>query len=159
MARQEYAAKISSPCGVLGLVCNDSQLQQICFVASSSSLLKPSGSFARDVVDQLQAYFDDPDFCFSLPLADSGSAYQQRVREGLLHVPVGKTLSYGQFARQMNSGARAVANACRQNPFPIVVPCHRIVAKHGVGGYAGAVSGTPVDRKRWLLRHERNITS
>ena len=158
MTRQEYAAVMSSPCGVLGLVCNHNELRQIHFL-SSSPLFKPRSGFAREVVRQLQEYFENPDFCFNLPLADSDTAYQRRVREGLLAVPVGETLSYGQFARQINTGARAVANACRRNPFPIVVPCHRIVAKDDIGGYVGEVSGAAVDTKRWLLRHERNIKS
>jgi methylated-DNA-[protein]-cysteine S-methyltransferase len=67
-----------------------------------------------------------------------------------------KRMSYGEVAAAIRSGPRAVGNACGANPYPIVVPCHRVVAaNHGLGGFARNSGGFLLDIKRWLLRHER----
>ncbi|MDH5360986.1 MAG: MGMT family protein, partial [Gammaproteobacteria bacterium] len=66
----------------------------------------------------------------------------------------GSVLSYGELAAKLNSSARAVGNACRKNPLPIIVPCHRVVAKSGIGGYSGQTEGPLIEQKRRLLRHE-----
>ncbi|HET6438270.1 MAG TPA: methylated-DNA--[protein]-cysteine S-methyltransferase [Anaeromyxobacter sp.] len=79
-----------------------------------------------------------------------GTPFQQAVWKALLAIPFGEVRTYGEIARQIGSGARAVGGANHQNPVPILVPCHRVVAVNGgLGGYGG---GT--DRKRWLLAHE-----
>ena len=70
-------------------------------------------------------------------------------------IPAGKTLSYGVLAKKLDTSARAVGNACRANPVPIIVPCHRVVASNGMGGFMGKRSGSPLDLKHWLLAHER----
>ena len=107
------------------------------------------------MVDQLLRYFTDPRHTFSIPLLLQGTPFQQRVWRALLNLPAGETVSYGALATQLATGARAVGNACRANPVPIIVPCHRIVACDGLGGYSGAIAGTQLGIKRWLLEHER----
>ena len=72
----------------------------------------------------------------------------------LQDIPAGTVLTYGELARQLDSAARAIGGACRNNPIPILIPCHRVVGQQGLGGYAGAVTGDPLGIKRWLLRHE-----
>jgi methylated-DNA-[protein]-cysteine S-methyltransferase len=74
----------------------------------------------------------------------------QRLRE----IPAGRTLSYGVLARELGTSARAVGGACRANPVPLAIPCHRVVAATGLGGYSGARGGDWLEKKRWLLRHE-----
>jgi methylated-DNA-[protein]-cysteine S-methyltransferase len=69
-------------------------------------------------------------------------------------IPVGQTRTYGEVARELGSAARAVGQACRANPCPIVVPCHRVVGRHGLGGFAGDHQGSRLAIKRWLLHHE-----
>ena len=59
------------------------------------------------------------------------------------------------LAKELKTGARAIGNACRKNPIPIVIPCHRVVAQHHIGGYAGQTEGEIVDIKKWLLNHEK----
>lgn len=103
---------------------------------------------------ELTAYFSDNRFCFSLPLDLQGTKFQQRVWHALTRIPVGKTVTYGQLAKQLKSSPRAVGNACRANPVPIIIPCHRVIAKQGIGGYDGQTRGTRLDIKRWLLKHE-----
>ena len=110
--------------------------------------------FAQEVVRQLERYFEDPEWHFDLPLDLVGTPFQQRLWQALRKIPVGTTDTYGQLASQLNSGAQAVGQACRRNPVPVVVPCHRIVSLQGMGGYAGEVDGEKMRIKRALLAHE-----
>lgn len=114
----------------------------------------PRGLLAATVVTQLEAYFADPGSGFRLPLAPAPSLFQARVRAALLGLGPGRVATYGELARGLGSGPRAVGGACRRNPLPLVVPCHRVVAVTGVGGYAGDAQGGWLAVKRWLLRHE-----
>lgn len=114
-----------------------------------------SGSIiAKQAVAQLQNYLRHPHRGFNLPLDLAGTSFQRRVWEQLLHIPVGHPISYGELARRLGSGARAVGNACRRNPVPVVVPCHRVVSSRGLGGYSGAVAGESLRFKQALLDHE-----
>lgn len=109
---------------------------------------------ARRCAEQLKRYLADPSFRFRLPLAPAGSAFQRRVWSELTAIPPGRACSYGEVARRLGTSARAVGGACRANPLPIVVPCHRVVAADGLGGYSGTTGG-PLHRiKSWLLAHE-----
>jgi len=149
-----YTAIIKLPFSTLAIhTCNE-MLQAIDFLPDETALLAPQSPLAREVSAQLAAFCRDKQFCFDLPLAEAATSYQQSVREALLAIPAGQVMSYSELADQLASGARAVAMACRHNPLPVVVPCHRIVAKQGMGGYAGAIHGKPVEIKRWLLEHE-----
>jgi len=112
-----------------------------------------------NVIDQLQCYFLDPGWRFDLPLAPSGTPFKQRVWQALQSIPPGETKNYGRLATQLCTSARAVGNACRENPIPIVIPCHRVVGAHGLGGYMGSWDGEPVAIKQWLLTHESSITA
>jgi methylated-DNA-[protein]-cysteine S-methyltransferase len=78
-------------------------------------------------VRQLRAWLKDPGFEFGLPLAPAGTHFQRRVWERISAIPRGRTLTYGEVATAIRSGPRAVGNACGANPYPIVVPCHRVV--------------------------------
>lgn len=106
------------------------------------------------VVLALQAYFDgDLVAIDSLPIATNGTDFQRAVWEALRHISPGETISYGMLAAQIGQPAamRAVGLATGANPIAIVVPCHRVVGKNGaLTGYGGGL-----ERKRWLLTHER----
>lgn len=108
---------------------------------------------------QLQDYFSLSVSPFSFPVLLRGTAFQQRVWHSLQRIPVGEVRTYGQLAEQLHSSARAVGNACRQNPVPLLVPCHRVVSANGIGGFAGRMDGAEIRIKRWLLRHEGVIFS
>ena len=149
-----YTAIIKLPFSTLGVFTHNEMLQAIDFLADDIHAMPAQDNISREVISQLEAYCQGDRFCFDLPMTMAKTKYQQHVREALLNIPAGKTLSYAGLAKQIGSGARAVAMACRHNPLPVVVPCHRIVAKNSMGGYAGATSGKPVETKRWLLEHE-----
>jgi methylated-DNA-[protein]-cysteine S-methyltransferase len=76
------------------------------------------------------------------------------VRGRLLRIPPGTSRRYGDLARDLGTSARAVGNACRANPLPNVIPCHRVVGATGLGSYAGATAGQALAAKTWLLPHE-----
>jgi len=82
------------------------------------------------------------------------SPFRQKVWRALRRIPRGTTRSYGALARELRTSARAVGGACRDNPLPLVVPCHRVVAHGGPGGFMGARAGFPMRVKQWLLAHE-----
>lgn len=108
---------------------------------------------AAEVARQLDAYFAGRRETFDLPLAPRGTDFQQRVWAVLRTIPHGHTSTYGAVAAVIGrpSASRATGLAIGHNPLAIVVPCHRIIGASGaLTGYAGGL-----DRKRWLLRHER----
>ena len=152
-----YTAIIDSPCGRLGIIDDGNALTAIHFLEDAMPCQAPSSQLAKRTAQQLKAFFNDPEFQFDLPLVKSASAFQQRARTSLRNIPVGETVSYGVLAKTMASSARAVAGACRRNPVPIIIPCHRVVANTGLGGFSGALDGKPLMIKRWLLEHEHAI--
>lgn len=102
---------------------------------------------------QIMRYLQAPQSTFDLPLEQHGTAFQKRVWQAIARIPCGETRTYGELAHQIKSGPRAVANACGANHLPLVVPCHRVVAQNGIGGFMqGKQNGLLI--KRWLLKHE-----
>jgi len=106
------------------------------------------------LAESLAAYFADPRHRFALSLAPTGTPFQQRVWQMLPSLAPGQVYTYGAVARMLGSGARAIGQACRANPCLIVVPCHRVVAVDGLGGFGGVTAGPQLAVKQWLLRHE-----
>jgi len=156
-----YAAILSPPFAQggakLGIALEDGALCAIDFLEPGMAVADrdPDSAVAGLVVDQLLAYFDDPAWEFSLPVRLKGTAFYRRTWQALTEIPSGVVSTYGALARRLGSSARAVGGACRANPVPIVIPCHRVVASTGTGGYCGEVDGAPLAVKRWLLEHER----
>lgn len=105
---------------------------------------------------QILEYFENKRTDFEIPLRSKGTPFQEAVWSAMQQVPFGQTRSYGDLALAAGSpgAARAVGQANRNNPFPIVIPCHRIIAADGsIGGYMGQEQGEE-GMKAWLLRHE-----
>lgn len=118
-------------------------------------------ALAERAVRQLERYREDPDAKFDLPLLIEGSEFQRRLWDALRETPRGRTLTYGEMARKLGGSdfesARAVGQACGDNRLPIVIPCHRVVAADGIGGFshtARSTGGYLIEAKRWLLMHE-----
>jgi len=106
------------------------------------------------VANWVENYLNDPLVPIDLPMRLDGTSFQKSVWKVMLEIKTGNTRTYGDVAQQLNSSPRAVGNACRRNPIPLIIPCHRIVAKNGIGGFGGETSGNTVSIKRWLLQHE-----
>ena len=139
---------ISSPVGQLTLEEQDDKIVAI----SWGKAARGNGSPLLDeAARQLQAYFDGKLAHFDLPLAPAGSPFEKRVWEAMQKIPYGETRCYGDLAAAIQSAPRAVGGACGKNPIPIVIPCHRVLAKSGMGGYSGAGG---LDTKRTLLQLE-----
>lgn len=100
---------------------------------------------------QLTAYFARRLRRFDLPLRPAGSPFNQRVWAAMQQIPHGQTRSYGELAMEIGSAPRAVGRACGHNPIPIVIPCHRVLGRNGLGGYSG---GTGPPTKQRLLELE-----
>jgi len=104
--------------------------------------------------EQLHDYFDGRRLDFDLPLAPEGSPYRRRVWEALRAIPPGQTRSYKDIARIAGGSPRSVGGANGANPIPILIPCHRVVATDGIGGYSG---GDGLPTKRYLLDLETRM--
>jgi methylated-DNA-[protein]-cysteine S-methyltransferase len=106
--------------------------------------------------DQLFAYFDGDLTRFDLPLNPAGTPYRRRVWSALTNIPYGATRSYADIARQIGGSPRSVGQANGANPIPVIIPCHRVLATAGIGGYSG---GEGLATKRTLLALEARATS
>jgi len=156
---------VDSPLGPLTLVAADAALAGLYLSqqrnrpppeAFGGPADDPGGAPFADVSGQLREYFDGERTAFNLRLALHGTAFQWRVWAALRAIPYGQTASYGQLAARIGqpSASRAVGLANGKNPVAIVVPCHRVVGADGaLTGYGGGI-----DRKRYLLAHERRVS-
>ena len=149
-----YQAVIATPLGRIGIRMAGEAVNVLDYLAADAPEQPPADTATAAVVAQLEAYFRDPRYPFTVPLAPGGTTFQQRVWAALQAIPSGTVLTYGDLAWQLDTAARAIGGACRTNPIPILIPCHRVVGRQGLGGYAGAVTGDPLAIKRWLLQHE-----
>ncbi|HQR04153.1 MAG: methylated-DNA--[protein]-cysteine S-methyltransferase [Proteobacteria bacterium] len=149
-----YQAIVSAPGFSLGIRCNDDEITAIDFLEPRDEI-PPRSPLAKEAVRQLRSYLKNPQHEFTLPLAPAGTVHQRRVWQQISAIPAGRTRSYGDLATRIKSAPRAVGGACGANPYPVVIPCHRVVAANGgLGGFANERGGFLLDIKRWLLAHE-----
>ena len=115
---------------------------------------------AVELIASLQSFFDgDAGALDDIPVGD-GTPFQRRVWRACRRIPLAETRTYLWLARKLGGGhelCRAIGQALRRNPLPVVVPCHRVVASSGLGGYAGATTGRLAEIKRALLEHEARL--
>ena len=150
-----YQAKLITPFAVLGIISEEDWLTDIEYLPRDTKPLIPQNYLAKEVCRQLQAYLSEPFFKFDINLHIGGTTHQYRVWQAIQNIPSGKTISYADIAAQLHSAPRAVGRACGANRLPIIIPCHRVIAKNGgLGGFMNASDGNPLEIKRWLLRHE-----
>lgn len=149
-----YQAKLQIPCAVLGIRTQNNQVVGVDFLPLSDATLSPDDDFTHAVCMQISAYVKDADFPLDVPIRLSGTPHQCKVWQALRTISPGTTLTYGDLAQQLSSSPRAVGGACGDNPIPLFIPCHRVVAQNGVGGFMHQARGDPLAIKAWLLRHE-----
>jgi methylated-DNA-[protein]-cysteine S-methyltransferase len=142
---------MDSPVGPLLLVEDDGRLAEIRF-ADGDETDRDDTPLLKRAQQQLDEFFAGSRRKFDLPLVPAKTAYQQRVREAMISIPWAQTLSYGEIAHIAGGAPRAVGQACGANMLPLVVPCHRVLAANGIGGYSGAKG---LDTKRFLLALEK----
>jgi methylated-DNA-[protein]-cysteine S-methyltransferase len=132
----------------------EERVVEIRFLPPSASSLDPRNALAERAARQLESYRANPDAQFDLPVVIEGSPLQRGVWDAMCAIPRGKTRTYGELARELGADARAIGQACGDNRLPIVIPCHRVVAADGIGGFGHATGGYLLEVKRWLLMHE-----
>ena len=149
----DFDAVIPAPFGAIGIRVQDDYLVGVQLIPTPQPEHIPSQPFVQHLVQAFRRYLQVPDTPLDLPIAVTGTPFQRRVWKAIAAIPPGQTLTYGELADKVASGPRAVANVCGANQVPLVIPCHRVVAKSGLGGFMqGEDGGLAV--KRWLLDHE-----
>jgi methylated-DNA-[protein]-cysteine S-methyltransferase len=154
MRSYNFQAKIETPFALLGIRASGDRVEQIVFLRADGKTLAPQNRLSQRACAQIERYLEDPEFCFDLPIASQGTPFQRRVWRKIAAIGPGRTRSYGEIARELGSSPRAVGQACGANPVPLVVPCHRVLAAGGLGGFAHHEGGFHLSVKRWLLAHE-----
>lgn len=152
-----FAAVVGFPAMMVGIATRGERLSEIAYLGPGAKALPPQSRLAERAARQIERYRDDPDAPFDLPLDLRGTPFQLAVWRLLERIPLGETRTYGALAKVLRTAARAVGQACGENRFPVVIPCHRVVAASGLGGFAHARDGYLLEAKRWLLRHERAL--
>ncbi len=152
---ETYQARMPTPFAVLGIRAAGERLEGIDYLPKGAATLDPLTRFAGRVCRQIERYLDDPAYRFDLAFDFRGSDVQCRVWRAIHSIPSGRTLTYLDVARRIGSAPRPVGGACGANRIPLVIPCHRVVASGGIGGFMHSRRGPGIEIKRWLLRHER----
>ncbi|MGP8207671.1 MAG: methylated-DNA--[protein]-cysteine S-methyltransferase [Acidimicrobiales bacterium] len=151
---------IDSPIGPLTLTSVEGdltglQMANAAHPPKGTEMWVPDRAAFKEVVGQLEAYFAGELRDFEVPLRAEGTEFQRRVWDGLRQIPFGETWSYGRLAEHVGNvqACRAVGLANGRNPIAVIVPCHRVIGANGtLTGYGGGL-----DRKAWLLDHERRV--
>jgi methylated-DNA-[protein]-cysteine S-methyltransferase len=153
----EFAAILPLPCCRLGIRTDKTgDLNAIFFLPPDTPLHAYQGNEGpvQSLEHAVSTWLKNPGLKFDLPVMKQGTPFQRRVWQAIYDIPAGEIRTYGEISADVGGTARAVGQACGANPFPVVVPCHRVVAKTGIGGFANARDGWLLDTKRWLLKHE-----
>ena len=154
-----YQTCISAPFGYVCICSSTDYVTRIELLASKAPSNSRLNKFAKEAREQVKAYLKNSAFKFDLPIDINGSAYRKQVWSEIVKIPAGETRTYGDIATLVGSSARAVGGACGDNVLPILIPCHRVVARADLGGFMHSSDGFSLKVKCWLLNHEGGLTS
>jgi methylated-DNA-[protein]-cysteine S-methyltransferase len=154
-----YDVTVEFPKFKVGVAVRDGVVTQLKYLPLSAPTISPGNELAKRAERQLEGYKRDPNSTFDLPVVIEGSDLQKAVWKAMCAIPRGKTRTYGDLARELGANPRDIGQCCGDNRLPLVIPCHRIVAADGIGGFAHATSGYLLEAKRWLLMHESAATA
>ena len=150
-----FKSSFNSPIGKIGLLADEANLISLSFTDPNFNELKAKKNTDRfeDIILQLNQYFYEGRKSFNLNYELLATDFQSMVYEEMLKIPYGKTISYSDLSNKIGKkkAFRAVGTACGKNPLPLIIPCHRVLGKSGLGGFTGGL-----DIKRFLLTLERN---
>lgn len=145
-------ALIATPIGMVRIIGGDDAVARIHIESGQQPERCATMRAVREAEAQVRLYFEGSLRRFDMPLEPFRTERGEIMRAGIASVGYGETLSYGGVARAIGSGPRAIGQACARNPYPLVIPCHRILAGGGrLGNYS---AGDGAESKLWLLRHE-----
>ncbi|MES2444051.1 MAG: methylated-DNA--[protein]-cysteine S-methyltransferase [Pseudomonadota bacterium] len=142
---------VTTPIGSIRIEGSEAAVDSIRILREREAARRPDRPAVLAAAEQLEAWFDGALRQFDVALKPAASLRGQALRDGLIAVGYGETVSYGGLAHLLGSGPRAIGQLCARNPFPIIVPCHRVLASSGLGHYS---AGDGVATKQWLLAHE-----
>ena len=144
------------PFGKVGIRTAAGLITELCYLPPHFEAKEAQDATAQLAVEQLQAYCENADYHFELPLKVAGTDFQKGVWDAISSIPRGSVRTHGELAKHVGSAPRAVGQACGANWFPIVVPCHRVTSAAGLGGFANSDDPNSylLGIKRWLLAHE-----
>ena len=151
---ESFQAKFPTPFAVLGIRTGHECVTDIEYLPRGVASLAPLNKLAERACLQIERYLDDPQHVFDLPFDYSGTVFQCKVWRRISAIPPGRTLTYNDVARALQTAPRPVGGACGANRIPIVIPCHRVLGANGIGGFMRGRGADALDIKRWLLRHE-----
>ena len=152
-----YNGVYPSPIGWLGYQVKADKLILLRWLGANALRLSDSRSHQRiDFVhERLEQYFRNAKSLGNTPFNFIyGTLFQQRVWSAIHQIPFGEVTSYSALARRLKTANQAVGQACRKNHIALLIPCHRVVAADGIGGYIGHKNKDSLIIKRWLLKHE-----
>ncbi|MFZ6723393.1 methylated-DNA--[protein]-cysteine S-methyltransferase [Undibacterium sp. Ji49W] len=151
-----FSAIVEAPFGAVGIRSEGPHISELVYLPARFKEKAPVDKLAEQAAKQVDAYLKNPDYQFTLPLKEAGTVFQGRVWQAISSIPRGQVLTYGQIAKHLRSAPRAVGQACGANWYPLVIPCHRVTAAGGIGGFAhhDDETGFHLGVKRWLLAHE-----
>jgi methylated-DNA-[protein]-cysteine S-methyltransferase len=144
---------INVPFGAVSIYIESNHVIGIELFSVPQQVREAVGQFGRYYARQMSMYFEEANSSFDISYYLLGTPFQNRVWRAISKIPAGEVLTYSELAHQIGSGPRAVANACGANKIPLLIPCHRVVAKNGLGGFMQGVDGG-LRIKEWLLEHE-----
>jgi len=139
---------INTPTGPMQIVQKDDAIVRVEWAEYGNSETTP---LLKEAQAQIDAYFAGTLRVFDLPLSVRGSDFQKKVCDAIYAIPFGETRRYGDLAKDIGASAQAVGGGCGGNPIPLIIPCHRVLAATGLGGFSGSHG---VETKVALLRHE-----
>jgi len=150
---RQYDAIFKTEIATIGLQFDGSKLIKIDYLDNKKNQAANSKT-AETVKRKIEQYLGSKSTNLKIDVKLRVTPFQEKVLKQLQKIPYGETRSYGEIAKILKTSPRAVGNACRSNPVPIVIPCHRVVAANGIGGYDGARAGSLLNIKRRLLEKE-----
>lgn len=145
-------AAFATPIGRVEVVGDETYLHAIRIGPQGGPTGHGTADTVRQAREQIERWLAGECTGFDLPLAPAMTARGAALRDGIVAVGYGETASYGALARLLASSPRAIGQACARNPFPLVVPCHRVLAGERLGAYS---AGDGPSTKQWLLDHEQ----
>lgn len=152
-----HFATCTTPVGGIGVLGGPAGIGAVGWRLRPGDASRDPDAGVQQAIGQLEEYFAGERENFDLPLDLCGLAPTTRaVLAALQAIPYGTTVTYGELAERSGTGlpARAIGSVMGSNPLPLVIPCHRVVAGDGLGGYSGGEPGQGLPTKRWLLEHE-----
>lgn len=152
-ARDE--ALIATPIGMVRVIGDDMLIDSVRIEPTGGAIIAGTSEAVRRAAEQIAEYFAGERTAFDLPLRPFPTPRGETLRDAISSISYAKTVSYGELSAGIGSSARAVGQACARNPFPIVIPCHRVIGAGGALGHYSAGEGRPT--KIRLLDHERLV--